>query len=229
MKLVLISGLDGSGKSTQIELLKNYLESRGKRVFYFHAVEFSIGNAYKIFSKKRRKLKTADKKAPSITKENQLQIQLRKIALRIDIWRFKRLMKKLEKQGYDYILSDRFFYDSAINIEYLSNLSPFRKGRVGEGFLNRARNIKSPLIPIFQRGKPKIQNSLSVYLQTSPRNIMNRDHVPDQGLEYLEKKKELYDAKTKVWNWKIIDGNRSKEEIFEEMKLVLERISDPVR
>ncbi|HLN19060.1 MAG TPA: hypothetical protein VK255_02730, partial [Patescibacteria group bacterium] len=37
MNIITISGLDGSGKSTQIDMLKSFLESQGKKVFYFHA------------------------------------------------------------------------------------------------------------------------------------------------------------------------------------------------
>jgi thymidylate kinase len=47
---------------------------------------------------------------------------------------------------------------------------------------------------------------------------MQREKKPDQGIEYLKKKKEIYDRYAKIWNLKIIDGNRSKEEIFEEIK-----------
>jgi len=86
MKIITISGLDGSGKSTQIELLKNYLETNGKKVFYFHAVQFSIGQLGK------GTVSTASNK--SVEKANWLQIQLRKLALIIDLWRFGKLIKK---------------------------------------------------------------------------------------------------------------------------------------
>lgn len=189
MKIITISGLDGSGKSTQIEMLKSYLESQGKKVFYFHAVQFSIGRL--------GKGTVSTSKNISVPKANWFQIQLRKLALRIDLCRFSGLVKKLEKQGYDYLISDRYFYDTAVNIEYLSD----KRRDALQCVSNRI-----------------IKPDLSFYLQTSSEKIMSRERIPDQGIEYLKKKKELYDAKTNTWNWKVIDGNKDKNVIFEEIR-----------
>lgn len=189
MKIITISGLDGSGKSTQIEMLKSYLESQGKKVFYFHAVQFSIG--------KLGKGTVSSSGNKSISTANWLQIQLRKLALGIDLCRFTGLIKKLEKQGYDYLVSDRYFYDTVINIEYLE----FPRRDALQCVSNRI-----------------IKPDLSFYLQTSPEKIMSHKRIPDQGIDYLKKKKELYDTKTNIWNWKVIDGNRAKNDIFEEIK-----------
>ena len=183
--------MDGSGKSTQIELLKNYLESQGKKVFYFHAVQFSIANKY-------NKLPTTNnpqQETKSVTKASWLQIQLRKVALCIDLLRFVLLRNKLRNNGYDYILSDRYFYDNIINIAFLQN---------------------SPLTPRTYNLIPT--PDFAFYLNTSPEKIMQRDRVPDQGMEYLEKKKVLLDQAATAWNLKIIDGNRGKEEIFSIIK-----------
>lgn len=204
MKIISISGLDGSGKSTQIGILKNYLESQDKKVFYFHAIQFGI--AQKINSLKQKycllcriiKKCKVSKTEESVTRSGILGIILRRIFLMIDLMRFKKLLKKLEKERFDYLVSDRYFYDSIINIRYLAK---------SETKLPCEKFILKP--------------DLSIYLNATPEIIMQREKKPDQGIDYLKKKKELYDNMALIWNLKIIDGNRAKEEIFENIKNII--------
>lgn len=203
MRIISISGLDGSGKSTQTQLLKSHLESQGKRVFYFHAIAFSLATKLSNLKKKYClicKIKGAcktDTTSKSVTSANWLQIQLRKIFLRIDICRFKNFVEKLNRKGYDYIISDRFFQDAFVNIAYLENSQ--------YGF---SRNLKT-----------EIKNITQIYLRNDPGRIMKREQKPEQGITYLEDKKILYDRYFQNYSdTAIIDGDQKKESVFEEIK-----------
>lgn len=191
MKIISISGLDGSGKSTQIEMLKTYLESQGKKVFYFHAVQFSIAN--------KKSQRNHSREPKSVTKASWFKIQLRKIALVIDLIRFKSLKKNLEKQGYDFLVSDRYFYDNLINITYLESQN------------GKCSMLHAPCFMAVPRP------DYAFYLNTDPEKIMQRDRVPDQGLDYLNKKKELLDAFSAKENLTIINGNEDKETVFKKI------------
>jgi thymidylate kinase len=48
------------------------------------------------------------------------------------------------------------------------------------------------------------------YFDALPESIMAREHPPEQGIEYLRAKQELFKQKVSTWNMVVIDAQRDK-------------------
>ncbi len=234
MRIISISGIDGSGKSTQLKKLKEHLENEGKKVTTFHAVSFSLINHLlkKKKESKEQKLKEKQNQSPdqatifeqpakAVTSGNFFTIWARKIILLIDIFRFKLFLKKLKSQRIDYLLTDRYFYDQIINILYLSykekilNYIQTSKDKKISLKLSFLENLAIKFIP-----KP----DWKFFIDVSPEIALKRDREIEQGQEYLVIKRTLYKKFLKQWRIELIDGDREVEEVFE--KIVSSVIND---
>ncbi|HEX4784594.1 MAG TPA: hypothetical protein VH350_09650 [Candidatus Sulfotelmatobacter sp.] len=132
--LISFSGIDGAGKSTQIDYLKTYLENQGLRVLLL-----TFWDNVAVFSRMRGGVGQRTAPVPLAAQSNadakifvpRNNKHIRKWYLStaragfyiLDVVRLHRLLANPDLEGYDVVIFDRYVYDQVANIYSKSSLA----------------------------------------------------------------------------------------------------------
>lgn len=196
--IVTFSGIDGSGKSQYIVLLRRFLRRQGIPYFYIHSVNDSLTNRLvkrfpgfksvigpkdKILSEDAK----AEKKKKKFRKISFSSYFVRIVILILDAFYLRLRMNSFGK-NYKVIIFDRYVYDKLIHLNYL-------RGK---------KNLKTN--NFWVRIFPKA--NLSFYLHVLPEDAFRRKSEmieEGQDLQYLNRKFNLFEEGKIIWKLREIE------------------------
>lgn len=196
-KTISLSGIDGSGKTTQVAMLKDYLEK--KNVSYYETEKMFGYFLLKPFISVLRKRTNSPKSGP-VTRNKELLYKLWFIPAFFDIWANYLIKVEELKDKYDVVIADRFFTDIWANLQYYG----YAPGWSYRQLLKFLPNSDIPFL-----------------FEVKPHNVRKRED--DFPLSYYKEQSILYKQLGKLRKHHIIDANGSAKNSFRQIKNVLEK------
>ncbi|ONN27218.1 thymidylate kinase [Thermosipho affectus] len=194
---ITFEGIDGSGKSTQLDLLANYLEQKNKKVIKVREPGGTILG---------EKIRDLLLNFP-MNSRSELLLFLASRAQLVD-----EIIKPSLKKGY-FVLADRFT-DSSIayqggarnlGIDLVENLNSFATDNI----------------------LPNIVFFIDIPVNIAITRILKKDRIEKEGKNFLEKVRDTYlKISMKKDNFYVIDGNQDVEGVFLQIKNIVDSYLD---
>ena len=196
MTFIVIDGLDGSGKGTQVKLLIEHLKEKNVPFEFIKSPNYEtpVGDAYRRYLDGKFEMKT-----DSVF-----------LLVASDVIMNKPKIEKAMKEG-KIIISER--YITATIAFQCANGFPYEKA------------IK--LVELMEYPKPDVIIFIDVKPETGMRRKFGQEGKLDRhekDLEFLRKTRGFYLREIKenvLGDWVVINGERSKEEVHEEILKVI--------
>ncbi len=192
-KFIVFEGIDGSGKTTQIELLINDLKSQGKQVEMIHYPDYDNGIGKLIHDFLYKKY--------NFSPETQFLLYF------ADFIKDSKKIKQWLDQG-KVVIADRYF-TTTIAYQCLKGVSLDKALKVAEEF-----NLLKPDIVIYV----DIPADVAMERKFKEKGHLDR-HEGDK--DFLTNLRDVYKklVDNRVFTkWVIIDGEKSIEEVFKQVK-----------
>ena len=171
-KIIVIEGIDGSGKTVQSDALVDYLKGQGKKV-----MSLSFPNYTSFFGMEVGKLLSGEY---SISADN---LDPKSMSLWYALDRYN-VMNKVDCEEYDYLIINRYTLSSVVYQSIRDN----SKADISEWILELEHNY-------LNMPKPNLYIVLDVAPENSSENIMNKNKR-----EYLEGVKDVYESNEALLN-----------------------------
>ena len=215
-KLIIFSGLDGAGKSTQIEILMDYLNNRGRLPKFiwtrggYTTLFISLKNLLRKLMGERIPPPGRNEKRERVMRSKKVQKFWLIIAL-LDLLRVYAFQIRFWLWSGKMVICDRYLIDTLIDFKI-----NFKNQEVERWFLYKLLLWASP--------RPDVCFLMLIPVEEAIKRSGQKDEPFPDSPEILDKRLSMYKELSDDKNWTILDGLKCREELSFKIRQIADNL-----